>query len=113
MLHHNRQAPVYQDGTSMNTSVSSQPVVIPTPQATHNPPPLPVPYKTGLKLAMRRREHHTCHLSLLSPPPPHPACALPPPPHSLPLALPPFPSSAVVSDTQGSERGTGGCRRGK
>ena len=37
-------------------------------------PSLPVPYKTGLKLAMRRREHHPCHssLSLL---PPRPACA--------------------------------------
>ena len=58
----------------MNTSVSPQPAVIPTPQATRNPPPLPAPYKTGLKLAMRRREHHTCHssLSLL---PPRPACA--------------------------------------
>ena len=40
-----------------------------------NPPKPPairprshVPYKTGLKLAMRRREHHTCH-SFLSPPP--------------------------------------------
>ena len=70
-----------RDETSINTSVSPQPVVIPTPQATRNPPPLPLPYKTGLKLAMRRREHHTCHSSL-SLPPPHPACALPPPPHS-------------------------------
>ena len=44
-------------------------------------------YKTGLKLAKRRREHHTCHSSL-SLPPPHPACALPPPPHSPPRCPP-------------------------
>ena len=35
----------------MNTPVSPQPVVIPTPQAARSPPPPPVPYKTGLKLA--------------------------------------------------------------
>ena len=29
--------------------------------ATRKPPPHPDPYKTGPKLAMRRREHHTCH----------------------------------------------------
>ena len=32
-----------RDETSINTSVSPQPVVIPTPQATRNPPPLPIP----------------------------------------------------------------------
>ena len=39
------------DETSIGTSVSPQPAVIPNPQATRNPPPLPVPYKTGPKLA--------------------------------------------------------------
>ena len=38
--------------------------------ATRNPPPHPDPYKTGPKLAKRRRGHHTCH-SLLSLPPTH------------------------------------------
>ena len=38
--------------------------------ATRNPPPHPDPYKTGPKLAKRRRGHHTCH-STLSLPPPH------------------------------------------
>ena len=37
--------------------------------ATHSPPPHPDPYKTGPKLAKRRRGHHTCR-SLLSLPPP-------------------------------------------
>ena len=45
--------------------------------ATRNPPPHPDPYKTGPKLAKRRRGHHTCH-STLSLPPAHP----PPPPRS-------------------------------
>ena len=80
---HNRQAP----GRDFHKHFSLAPARSDTnPQATRNPPPLPVPYKTGLKLAMRCREHHTCHSSL-SPPPPHPACALLPPPHSLPSAL--------------------------
>ena len=35
--------------------------------ATRNPPPHPVPYKTGPKLAMRRRGHHTCHSTLSLP----------------------------------------------
>ena len=39
--------------------------------ATRNPPPHPDPYKTGPKLAKRRRGHHTCH-STLSLPPAHP-----------------------------------------
>ena len=36
--------------------------------ATRNPPPLPDPYKTGPKLAKRRRGHHTCHSTLSLPP---------------------------------------------
>ena len=44
--------------------------------ATRNPPPHPDPYKTGPKLAKRRRGHHTCHSTLSLPPPPPP----PPPP---------------------------------
>ena len=87
---HSRQAP----GRDFHKHFSlAQPVVIPTPQATRNPPPLPIPYKTGLKLAMRRREQPTCHSSL-SLPPPHPACALlprlrPPTPAPLPPLCPP------------------------
>ena len=49
--------------------------------ATRNPPPHPVPYKTGPKLAMRRRGHHTCH-SFLSLPPPHPPPAPSHAPHT-------------------------------
>ena len=48
--------------------------------ATRNPPPLPDPYKTGPKLAKRRRGHHTCH-STLSLPPTHPPPSLA---HTLP-----------------------------
>ena len=40
--------------------------------ATRNPPPHPDPYKTGPKLAKRRRGHHTCHSSLSLPPAPPP-----------------------------------------
>ena len=36
--------------------------------ATRNPPPHPDPYKTGPKLAKRRRGHHTCHSTLSLPP---------------------------------------------
>ena len=43
-------------------SAAKQPANRPRPQS---------PTKTGLKLATRRREHHTCR-SLLSLPPPHP-----------------------------------------
>ena len=43
--------------------------------ATRNPPPHPDPYKTGPKLAKRRRGHHTCH-STLSLPPAHPPPSL-------------------------------------
>ena len=76
---HNRQAP----GRDFHKHFSLAPARSDTnPQATRNPPPLSVPYKTGLKLAMRHREQPTCHSSL-SLPPPHPACALLPPPHSL------------------------------
>ena len=63
---HNRQAL----GRDFHKHFSlAQPVVIPTPQTTRNPPPLPIPYKTGLKLAMRRREQPACHSSLSLPPP--------------------------------------------
>ena len=48
--------------------------------ATRNPPPHPDPYKTGPKLAKRRRGHHTCH-STLSLPPAHPPPSLA---HTLP-----------------------------
>ena len=48
--------------------------------ATRNPPPHPDPYKTGPKLAKRRRGHHTCH-STLSLPPAHPPPSLS---HTLP-----------------------------
>ena len=41
--------------------------------ATRNPPPHPDPYKTGPKLAKRRRGHHTCHSPSPPPPPPPPA----------------------------------------
>ena len=89
---HNRQAL----GRDFHKHFSlAQPVVIPTPQTTRNPLPLPVPYKTGLKLAMRRREQPTCHSSL-SLPPPHPACALSPPLDSLPSPLPPCPPSTSI-----------------
>ena len=54
--------------------------------ATRNPPPHPDPYKTGPKLAKRRRGHHTCH-STLSLPPAHPPPRSPTPV----LALPPQP----------------------
>ena len=49
--------------------------------ATRNPPPHPGPYKTGPKLAKRRRGHHTCHSSLSLPPshPRSPAAAYTPP----------------------------------
>ena len=71
-----------RDETSIGTSVSPQPAVTPSPQATHNhPPPLPVPPQdraAGPKLAMRRRGHHTC-LSFLSLLPPHPLSRLPMP----------------------------------
>ena len=102
---HNRQAP----GRDFHKHFSlAQPVVIPTPQATRNPPPLPIPYKTGLKLAMRRREQPTCHSSL-SLPPPHPACALPPACAPYPRPTPsPLPSlhlhqCVVLSDTPNEE----------
>ena len=49
--------------------------------ATRNPPPHPDPYKTGPKLAKRRRGHHTCHSTLSLPP-------SPPPPPAPPLAPP-------------------------
>ena len=54
--------------------------------ATRNPPPHPDPYKTGPKLAKRRRGHHTCH-STLSLPPAHPPPCLSPlsPPSHPPL----------------------------
>ena len=54
--------------------------------ATRNPPPLPDPYKTGPKLAKRRRGHHTCHSTLSLPPPhlPPPAAAPHAPPHLKP-----------------------------
>ena len=55
--------------------------------ATRNPPPHPDPYKTGPKLAKRRRGHHTCH-STLSLPPAH----LPPRSPHLPLNPPSLPS---------------------
>ena len=53
--------------------------------ATRNPPPHPDPYKTGPKLAKRRRGHHTCH-SPLSLPPSHPLspAAAHAPPHLKP-----------------------------
>ena len=52
--------------------------------ATRNPPPHPDPYKTGPKLAKRRRGHRTCH-SFLSLPPAHLPPALPhAPPHLKP-----------------------------
>ena len=80
---HNRQAP----GRDFHKHFSlAQPVVIPTPQATRNPPPLPVPYKTGLKLAMRRREQP--HLSLIPLTPPAPPRLRP----LTPLASYPLPS---------------------
>ena len=47
----------------MNTSVSPQPAVIPTPQATRNPPPLPAPYKTGPQA--RKATSRAPHLSLM------------------------------------------------
>ena len=54
--------------------------------ATRKPPPHPDPYKTGPKLAKRRRGHHTCH-STLSLPPAHLPLALPhAPPHLKPRA---------------------------
>ena len=43
---------------------------------TRNPPPHPNPYKTGPKLAKRRRGHHTCHSTLSLPPSPPPPPAL-------------------------------------
>ena len=50
---HNRQAP----GQDFHKHFSlAPPRSDTTPQATRSPPPLPIPYKTGLKLAMRRRE---------------------------------------------------------
>ena len=60
---HNCQAP----GRDFHKHFSLAPARSDTnPQATRNPPPLPIPipYKTGLKLAMRRREQPTCHPSL-------------------------------------------------
>ena len=58
------------DETSIGTSVSPRPARSHTitasskasATATRNPPPHPAPYKTGPKLAMRRRRgHHTGH----------------------------------------------------
>ena len=51
--------------------------------ATRNPPPLPDPYKTGPKLAKRRRGLHTCHSTLSLPPthPPSPLARPHTPPH--------------------------------
>ena len=83
--------------TSISTSVSPQPAVIPTSPATRHPPPLPVPYKTGLKLAMRRREHHTCHSCRSLPPPPNPR---PPSPAPTPPTRPVAPSTSNHEWTQ-------------
>ena len=65
-------APARSDTITASSKTSST-------AATRNPPPHPDPYKTGPKLAKRRRGHHTCNSSLSLPPPPHPACALLPP----------------------------------
>ena len=92
-----------RDETSIGTSVSSQPAVIPSPQATRNPPRPPFPYKTGPKLAMRHRGHHTCH-SYLPIPPPHPPPAPPHAPHHASTKVsqrrPPITTSPVITTTK-------------
>ena len=50
--------------------------------ATRKPPPHPDPYKTGPKLAKRRRGHHTCHSTLSLPPRPPPPSLSPTLPHT-------------------------------
>ena len=69
---HRRQAP----GRDFHKHFSLAPARSDTnPQATRNPPLLPVaPYKTGLKLAMRCREHQTCHSSPSRTQAPHSTC---------------------------------------
>ena len=88
----------------MNTSVSPQPAVIPTPKQPAIRPRSQSPTRQGSSsqcdVESTTPATHPSH-----PPPPHPACALPPPPHSLPLALPPPPSSAALSDTGGTRPG--------
>ena len=74
----NRQAP----GRDFHKHFSLAPARGDTKPPSHpqSAPAYPVPYKTGPKLAMRRRGHHTCHsCHTLSPPVPL-SCAAPHPP---------------------------------
>ena len=84
----NRQAP----GRDFHKHFSLAPARGDTKPPSHpqSAPAYPVPYKTGPKLAMRRRGHHTCHSchsQPLSPPPPHSHAPSPNPPLSTPPPL--------------------------